>query len=422
MNHLLSLAEHFSEVEGTCLFYSGGSHKTAERSFLALSPLKKIVVFPKKALLIDLQQDHVQEMPITCPWSALKSLLTLPSRSSPFPEWVGYLAYEMGAFSDPDLKMPYFAPTIPLACFYQPSVCIKLDHQTGQIESNRADLLKNFKKKTSSFSPLVLTHEFDPQKYYAMIAEAKEEILKGNIYQVNLSHQCLFKSSSDPFAIFKKLNFSHPSPFSAFLNFKDFCLSSSSPERFLRKEKNNLEARPIKGTIQRGKDPCEDAKFLQQMQSSPKEKAELLMITDLMRNDLGKVSCTGTVNTEALYCVEEHPHIFHMHSIIRSQCLPKFHPIDLLKQLFPGGSISGCPKLKAQEIIYRLEGQPRGIYTGSIGFFFGNGNFDFNIAIRTCLIQNGCVDLRLGSGIVYDSDPEREWEETLHKGQAFLKS
>jgi len=144
------------------------------------------------------------------------------------------------------------------------------------------------------------------------------------------------------------------------------------------------------------------------------------MITDLMRNDLGKISAPGTVVTEKIWACEAYTNVFHLLSIISSKALPNHHPLDLLRSCFPGGSITGCPKLRAMEVIYNSEQRPRGLYTGSIGYFAANGDFDFNIAIRTLAFHNGEASLQLGGGIVIDSDPEAEYDETLHKGKTIL--
>ena len=177
----------------------------------------------------------------------------------------------------------------------------------------------------------------------------------------------------------------------------------------------------MKGTIQRGHSPEEDQRNRALLLASEKDHAELLMTTDLMRNDLGRVSETGTVVTEQIGRCEAYENVYHLISIIRSHAKPSLHPLELLRACFPGGSISGCPKIRAMEVIYALEKRARGIYTGSIGYINGNGDFDFNIAIRTCTIKNSEITVQLGGAIVADSDPHLEFEETLHKGKSIFK-
>jgi para-aminobenzoate synthetase component 1 len=196
---------------------------------------------------------------------------------------------------------------------------------------------------------------------------------------------------------------------------------STSPERFLCKKDQWLETRPIKGTIQRGKTVEEDEILKKKLLSSSKERAELLMITDLMRNDLGKISVIGSVQALEIWRCEAYTNVFHLLSIIRSQARPELTPLDIVRSCFPGGSITGCPKLRAMEVIDQLEERSRGIYTGAIGYFTGGGNFDLNIAIRTLVANNHFFSLQLGGGIVIDSNPEEEYQETLFKGASIFQ-
>jgi para-aminobenzoate synthetase component 1 len=258
------------------------------------------------------------------------------------------------------------------------------------------------------------------QLYSSKIERAKDLIASGDIYQVNLSQQICFEGERDPYDIFRKLAQKNPAPFSAYLKGKDFAIVSSSPERFLEKKGDYLETRPIKGTIPRGNNNVEDEHNRRELLSSEKEKAELLMITDLMRNDLSKISFPGSVETIDLWRCEPYTNVFHLLSIIRSHAKPNIHPVDLIRQCFPGGSITGCPKLRAMEVIAELEKRARGIYTGSIGYISANGDFDFNIAIRTLVFNAQRLDIQLGGAIVADSISEKEYQETLHKGKSIF--
>jgi para-aminobenzoate synthetase component 1 len=247
-------------------------------------------------------------------------------------------------------------------------------------------------------------------------------IYSGDIYQVNLSQQFVFKGKRNPFDIFYKLTQTNPAPFSAYLRLKNFSVVSSSPERFLTKQEGWLESRPIKGTMPRGKTPEEDQKNLTALLNSEKNKAELLMITDLTRNDLGKVSVPGSVSTLKTNSVASFENVHHLFSVIKSRALPGLHSVELLKACFPGGSITGCPKLSAMEVIAKLENRARGLYTGSIGYFSDNGDFDFSIAIRTLVISDEEIEVQLGGAIVADSDPREEYEETMHKGSSIFNA
>ena len=383
------LCQSFADQEGTVLFYSGGNYCTAKQSYLCLLPTEKIV--------IELQDNKN-------PWVELKHSLSFSGEDNDLPAWVGYLSYEIGAFSDAEQQLPFYKPPIPLAIFYKPSIVIKCDKESHAFSF--------YRHKESSLQCIKQTSF---EEYAQMIAIAKRHILDGNIYQVNLSHETLFEGQFCPFSYFKNVILSNPAPFAAFMNAGDFTLISSSPERLIKKCGNELQAIPIKGTRPRGQNEQDDKKQIEALQSSVKERAELLMITDLLRNDLGKISLPGSVQVPELFHLETYQNVFHLSSLISSKA-KDCHPIDILRAVFPGGSISGCPKLKALEIIYDLEKRPRHIYTGSIGYLTNRGDFDFNIAIRTCLYQDQLLNIQLGAGIVFDSDPEQEYLETLAKG------
>ena len=228
-----------------------------------------------------------------------------------------------------------------------------------------------------------------------------------------------FQAHAVPFSVFFQLTQLNPAPFSAYFKGEDFTIVSSSPERFLSSQQGILETRPIKGTAPRGKNEEEDDHHRQQLLANEKEKAELLMITDLMRNDLGRISVPGSVKTVELWGCESYTNVFHLVSTIQSKTLD-MHPVDKVRACFPGGSISGCPKLSAMEAIQLIEKRRRGIYTGGIGYFSGNGDFDFNIAIRTLFIEKNKLTVQLGGGIVADSEPEKEYLETLYKGASIF--
>ncbi|KIC71266.1 anthranilate synthase component I family protein [Candidatus Protochlamydia amoebophila] len=254
-----------------------------------------------------------------------------------------------------------------------------------------------------------------------MINEAKEWIFSGHVYQINLSQEFTFEGVLRPFDVFRQLIEINPAPFSAYLKADHYTIVSSSPERFLQKKEKLLETRPIKGTIQRGGYFEEDQLFKERLISSEKEKAELLMITDLMRNDLGKISEIGSVKTVDLWRCEAYTNVYHLISIIRSIALKHLKSLEIIRSAFPGGSITGCPKLKAMECIQKLENRSRGIYTGSMGYMTGKGDFDLNIAIRTLVFKDNYISFQVGGGIVIDSDPINEYAETLFKGDSLFR-
>lgn len=402
---LLDIARSYADLPGTCLLYSGGTFSTSQRSYLFLNPKQTI---------------NLQGPFQTNPWEVLKRSISFSS--SELPEWFGFLSYEMGCFSDAEIEHPYQASDVPDAYFQQAGSVLIYNHATLVLTCYSEEHFEVSKtSRTSSqikYQPIGALETLET--YSDKVVKAKELIFNGDIYQVNLSQQVVMKGEGHPFDIFCSTMKINPAPFAAYIKQKEFTVVSTSPERFLSKKNEQLETRPIKGTAPRGKTVEEDARNRQGLLTSPKEIAELLMITDLMRNDLGKVSLPGTVRTLDLGVLEAYSNVFHRHSWIVSQP-QNLSSIDLIRSCFPGGSITGCPKISAMQVISSIEKEPRGLYTGSIGYFCGNSDFDFNIAIRTMIFKEDRVTVRLGGGIVADSDPIKEYQETLHKGETIFR-
>ena len=254
------------------------------------------------------------------------------------------------------------------------------------------------------------------------ILKAKEYIAAGDIYQVNLSQRFTAKIATPPLALYKIVRTLNPAPFAAYLKFGEITVISSSPERFLRIAGNSVETRPIKGTRPRGEGKVEDEKLKKELLKSTKDKAELIMIVDLERNDLGRVCEYGTVRVPEIITLETYATVFHLVSTITGTLKADKDHIDCIKACFPGGSITGAPKIRSMEIIDELEPTQRKIYTGSIGYVGFNQQTDLNIVIRTMLYCDGTVHFQVGGGIVADSDPALEYEETLHKGRALVEA
>jgi para-aminobenzoate synthetase component 1 len=265
---------------------------------------------------------------------------------------------------------------------------------------------------------------FTKDKYLAAIRRAKAYIAAGDIYQVNLSQRFSGPLPVPPFDLYTRLCARNPAPFAAFLDFGEMQVLSSSPERFLQVEARTRQVctRPIKGTRPRGGTPEQDADLGRELLLSEKDRAELVMIVDLERNDLGRVCETGSVYVSELMALERYPTVYHLVSTIGGRLPPERDRMDLLRAMFPGGSITGAPKIRAMEIIAELEPTRRGVYTGSIGWLGFTGDMDLNIAIRTFVIRDGMACFQVGGGIVADSDPEEEYEETLHKGRALMEA
>jgi anthranilate/para-aminobenzoate synthase component I len=260
------------------------------------------------------------------------------------------------------------------------------------------------------------------EAFVRIVAKAKDFIRRGDIFQANLSQRLSFELNEDPLGIYARLRAINPSAFFGFLDAGDFQIVSGSPERLLKLENGFLETRPIAGTRPRGATPLEDAAVSADLILNEKERAEHLMLVDLERNDLGRVSEYGSVSVDEMMVLEDYSHVKHIVSNIRGVLRPGFDMLDAFASFFPGGTITGTPKFRAMDIIEELEPVRRGPYTGSLGYFSFTGNMDFNILIRSLVVkgQKGC--LHVGAGIVADSDPEKEYDETLYKAEAVLSA
>jgi len=265
-----------------------------------------------------------------------------------------------------------------------------------------------------------------PGDYMGRVLAVKDYIRAGDIYQANLSHRFtvgLDRTLSDfdqAVALYGRLREVNPSPFAGLLAFEDRCLVSSSPERLVRLQGGRAETRPIAGTRPRGRDLAEDRRLAEDLLTNSKERAEHLMLVDLERNDLGRVCRYGTVRVDEFMAVERYSHVSHIVSNVTGELRDGLDGFDLLRAVFPGGTITGVPKLRCMEIIEGLEPVRRGPYTGAMGYLSWSGDLDFNIIIRTLLLTGGRGYLQVGAGIVADSDPAREYEETLFKAEALF--
>lgn len=271
-------------------------------------------------------------------------------------------------------------------------------------------------------SQLQFISEYNKEEYLSIVKKALEYIAQGDIYQVNLSQKMSYRPDFefDSFEIYELLRKLSPSQFSGFMNIGKFQIISSSPERFLQLKKGMIETRPMKGTRPRGETEEMDALMRREIKKSAKDIAELLMITDLERNDLGRVCEFGSVKVRKMRDIEQYKTVYQATSTVQGKLKNGMSGFDALKAMFPSGSITGCPKIRSMQIIEELEKSRRGIYTGALGYINFNGDMDFNILIRSLLVKNKEIEFRVGGGIVADSDPEGEYQETLVKAKAIM--
>jgi anthranilate synthase component I len=261
-----------------------------------------------------------------------------------------------------------------------------------------------------------------PEEFKAMVVKAKDYIVAGDIIQVVLSQRFHRRNVHDPIDIYRALRYVNPSPYLFFLKMKDTVLIGSSPEVMVRLEKGELELRPIAGTRKRGKTEQEDRRLSDELLEDPKERAEHVMLVDLGRNDLGRIARIGSVQVTQLMVVERYSHVMHLVSNIRAQLADGKDAFDVLKATFPAGTLSGAPKIRAMEIIDELEVSRRGPYGGAVGYVSFSGNMDLCITIRTILLKNGEIYIQAGAGIVADSDPDAEYQETKNKAAGMVKA
>jgi len=269
---------------------------------------------------------------------------------------------------------------------------------------------------------LGLRSTFSREGYLTAVSQVREYILAGDIFQANLSQRFQGHWDSTPYDLYRRLRRRNPAPFAAYLGFNEIAVLSASPERFLRLDGQHIETRPIKGTRPRGLGPMHDAALGRALAESRKDQAENVMIVDLLRNDLSRVCRPGTVRVPELFAVEHHPTVHHLVSTVIGEIEPGAGAVELIRAAFPGGSITGAPKVRAMEIIAELEPTQRGVYCGSIGYLSATGGMDTSIVIRTYLLLNRQVYFQAGGGIVADSDPELEYRETLDKARGLIET
>ncbi len=288
--------------------------------------------------------------------------------------------------------------------------------RTGELKR----LFEDLSCKQQTFRLKKIKPEMPRERFKAMVRKAKEYIAAGDIYQANLSQRFSFKCAGSSLALYGKLRSINPSPFSCFLKAGDLEIISSSPERLIRKQGRVCETRPIAGTCPAFGPKRQLQQWRAKLLQNPKERAEHLMLVDLERNDLGRACDYRSVHVEEFMKLEKYSHVVHIVSKIVGKIQKGKDAIDLMKAMFPGGTITGCPKIRCMEIIDELEPVRRGIYTGSLGYIDFRGDMDLNIVIRTLILKKNKGHLQVGAGIVYDSDPDKEYEETLHKAQALI--
>tara|TARA_Y100000768_G_scaffold141922_1_gene105775 strand:- start:1802 stop:3262 length:1461 start_codon:yes stop_codon:yes gene_type:complete len=278
------------------------------------------------------------------------------------------------------------------------------------------------KQPYKSSKKLIIKDDFEKADFLKAVNDIKKYINSGDVMQVVLSQRMTIDFEEEPIDFYRELRRINPSPYMYYLNMGDYTVVGSSPEILARLENRKVTVRPIAGTRPRGDSPIQDKKNEVDLINDKKELAEHLMLIDLGRNDIGRICKTGTVNLTDKMIIEKYSHVMHIVSNVEGTLGPKHSMFDVLRATFPAGTVSGAPKIRALQIIFELENINRGIYAGAIGYFGWNGNMDTAIAIRTCVIKSNKLYIQCGAGIVYDSIPENEWDETINKGKAIIRA
>ncbi len=365
---------------------------------------------------------------------------------------VGYIGYDMVRFfedlpdkavSDIDIYDAFFVITETILIFDNLEHKIKIVANAVIEEGdNPADVYKRATKKIDGLVKRLKTppsayrakkvagkagnkeviSNFSQEKFVEGVLKAKEYIQAGDVIQVVLSQRFETRLDVEPFNIYRALRVINPSPYMFYLRLDGIELIGSSPEILVRVEGKDIDVRPIAGTRPRGKDDTEDKRLEEELLKDPKEIAEHIMLVDLGRNDVGRVAETGSVSVNELMVVEKYSHVMHIVSNVRGQLRKNKDSFDALRACFPAGTLTGAPKVRAMEIIEEIEPVKRGAYGGSVGYFGFSGNMDMAITIRTLVVKDGKIYIQAGAGIVADSDPEKEYQETINKAKAMLKA
>jgi anthranilate synthase component 1 len=416
-----------------------GGERLARYSFIGTEPLLILKTGNEKTVdpLILVEKELAQFRPV--------SIAGLPRFHGGM---VGYLSYEVARHFE-RLPCPVQDPQrLPESVLMLADTLLVFDHVTHKIkvvshahldgdvdtayqEATRKidDLVNRLEQPMHSEAPKNappdksdVSSNFSPVEFEAIVCKAKEYIYAGDIIQTVLSQRLARRTTANPFVIYRALRSINPSPYMYYLHLGDFYIAGASPELLVRVEDGTVSTHPIAGTRRRGKDAAEDLALEEELKNDEKERAEHIMLVDLGRNDIGRISEPGTVELAQLMDVERYSHVMHLVSHVQGKLRAGLSQFDALRSCFPAGTVSGAPKIRAMEIIAELEREKRGPYAGAVGYFDFSGNLDTAITIRTIIIKNNIAYIQAGAGIVADSIPEREYQESLNKAQALLSA
>lgn len=446
---------------------SGGEH-VARYSFIGIDPYLVMIQNGETVKLRKMQamQGSYSEEEVAChdPLKLLEAELgqyrliippQLAQAHDQLPKFfggaVGYLSYDTAARFENLPEPPPNELNVPLAVFMLTETVLVFDHVrhsvrvVTHIHLDVPDIEAEYRRGQALIDdvqarlrqPIRLPEEpkpiFDAEalriksnrtkaEFASMVSRSIEYIKAGDIFQVVPSQRLSRRVNASPFTIYRALRAINPSPHMFFLDLEDFHIVGASPELLVRYEDNEVTIRPIAGTRPRGADRQSDEQLAIELQQDPKERAEHIMLLDLARNDVGRVSKIGSVQVDDFMTIERYSHVMHLVTNVSGQLREGITPFDALRAGFPAGTVSGAPKIRAMEIISELEGEQRGVYAGAVGYFSHTGNQETAIALRTMVIKNGCAYIQAGGGVVADSLPENEYQESLNKAKALLRA
>ena len=418
-----------------------GGERLARYSFIGTEPYR---------VLSTKTEDKVNPLPLIAEELQKHKMVTVADLPRFGGGAVGYLSYEVASRFE-ELPSPASDPLgLPEALFMFVDTMLVFDHVSHKIKVLShvhldGDIDDEYQKAVAKIDSLVerlsqpikpnqdtkpsishinhtLSSNFSREEFEASVDKIKKYITAGEAIQVVLSQRLAQPVDAAPFEIYRALRSLNPSPYMFFLDFNDFHIIGASPEILVRVEGGMVMTRPLAGTRRRGKDQAEDTMLEQELRSDEKERAEHIMLVDLGRNDIGRVSEPGTVEVSDLMDVERYSHVMHLVTHVQGKLRRDLNIFDALQACFPAGTVAGAPKIRAMEIIAELEPEKRGPYAGAAGYFSFSGNMDMAIAIRTMVVSKGVAYVQAGCGVVYDSIPEREYKETMSKAQALLKA
>lgn len=442
-----------------------GGERIARYSFIGIDPYLVLTQRGETATLRYMNQagdEHVEEVTCYDPLEIIQAELEQYTLIAPItrqgdelPRFhggaVGYLAYEAASRFERLPVPPQSTLGLPLAVFSFTETVLVFDHLKHRVrmvthlhldapnleaEYQRciavlADVQQRLQQelrfpcepapREETERPCVVSNRTQAE-FEAMVEKSREYIRAGDIFQVVPSQRFSRQVNAAPFTVYRALRAINPSPYMFFLDLADFHIIGASPELLVRVEDNEVTIHPIAGTRGRGTAPAEDERLAEELRNDPKERAEHVMLLDLGRNDVGRVSQPGTVQVTECMEIERYSHVMHLVSNVTGQLRSEVSPYDALRAGFPAGTVSGAPKIRAMEIISELENEQRGVYAGAVGYFSYSGNLDTAIALRTMVMKDGCAYIQAGCGIVADSNPAAEYQESMHKAGALLRA